>query len=160
MATRSLNKVLLIGNLTRDPELRYTSSGTPVTTFGIATNRVYNDSSGKTVETAEFTNIVAWAKLGEICAQLLKKGTKVYIEGRLQTTKWDDKETGKRMQRTEVVANEMMILSGGASNNANTSDEGNTNGAGSAPASDMGENVDFNDLGDAVDDTDSNSTPF
>jgi len=110
MATRSLNKVQLIGNLTRDPELRYTSSGTPVVSFSVATNRTYTDSSGKVVEDAEFTNVVAWSKLAEICSQLLKKGMKVFVEGRLQTSKWNDKETGKAMYRTEVVANEMIIL--------------------------------------------------
>ncbi len=113
MASRSLNRVQLIGNLTRDVELRYTSSGTPVATFTVATNRTYKDSTGKTVETAEFTNVVAWAKLGEICAQLLQKGSKVYIDGRLHTNSWDDQETGKTMRRTEVVATDMILLSGG-----------------------------------------------
>ncbi|OGC51484.1 hypothetical protein A2982_02880 [candidate division WWE3 bacterium RIFCSPLOWO2_01_FULL_39_13] len=111
MASRSLNKAQLIGNLTRDPEMRYTASGTAVTSFAVATNRTYTDSSGKTVESAEFTNIVAWAKLAEICSQLLKKGMKVFIEGRLQTSKWDDKETGKTVYKTEVVAADMIILS-------------------------------------------------
>src|SRR3990167_9884705 len=106
MSSRSLNRVQLIGNLTRDPELRYTSSRTAVATFGVATNRQYKDSSGNQVETAEFTNVVVWAKLAEICAQLMKKGMKVYVEGRLQTTKWNDKETGKEIRRTEVVAHE------------------------------------------------------
>jgi len=110
MSTRSLNKVMLIGNLTRDVELKYTGKGTPVATFGIATNRSYTDSTGTQVESAEFTNIVAWSKLAEICEKLLKKGMKVYIEGRLSTTSWDDQSTGKKMYRTEVVATDMMIL--------------------------------------------------
>ena len=111
MSTRSLNKVFLIGNLTRDPELRYTSSGTPVVTFGVATNRKYKDSSQNVVETAEFTNVVAWSKLAEICAKILKKGSKVWIEGRLSTTSWDDAKTGQKMRRTEVVATDMFVLS-------------------------------------------------
>lgn len=169
MATRSLNKVQLIGNLTRDVELRYTAGGVPVATFGIATNRSYNDASGNAVETAEFTNLVAWSKLAEICSQLLKKGTKIYIEGRLQTSKWDDKETGKPMQRVEVVINDMIILSqpGGASTNgAGAATDGAPQTATSnSDASDMGQAVDLNDLdlGDPVDSSsvqNSSDTPF
>ncbi|PJA40410.1 single-stranded DNA-binding protein [candidate division WWE3 bacterium CG_4_9_14_3_um_filter_34_6] len=177
MATRSLNKVLLIGNLTRDVELRYTSGGTAVASFGIATNRTYNDASGTAVETAEFTNIVAWAKLGEICSQLLKKGSKVYIEGRLQTSKWDDKETGKSMQRTEVVASDMLILSqpGGAGGSKPKSGQNEFHDVAETKSDDeMGQSVDLNDLdlGDPVDDKssegksddsdkgDSSDTPF
>lgn len=160
MATRSLNLVFLIGNLTRDPELRYTSTGTAVATFTVATNRNYVDSTGKAVESAEFTNVVAWAKLAEICGQLLKKGMKVHIQGRLQTSKWQDKETGKEMRKTEVVATDMMILSPVAGGNGAMSEEG-----GSTPASasgDMGENVDFSafeEMGDGQNSDDS-GTPF
>ena len=112
MAARSLNKVMLIGNLTRDPELRYTSNGTAVVSFGVATNRSYTPSnSSEAVEDVEFHNIVAWAKLAELCDKLLKKGDKVYLEGRLQTRDWEDEQTGKKMYRTEIVANEMIILS-------------------------------------------------
>jgi len=171
MATRSLNKVQLIGNLTRDVELRYTAGGVAVATFGIATNRSYNDASGNAVETAEFTNLVAWSKLAEICSQLLKKGTKIYIEGRLQTSKWDDKETGKPMQRVEVIINDMIILSqpsGGASASAtSTSTEGTPQATvpNSDVSSDMGQAVDLNDLdlGDPVDGSsvqNSSVTPF
>ncbi len=112
MAARSLNKVMLIGNLTRDPELRYTSNGTAVVSFGIATNRSYTPAnSNEAVENVEFHNIVAWAKLAELCDKLLNKGDKVYLEGRLQTRDWEDEQSGKKMYRTEVVANEMIILS-------------------------------------------------
>src|SRR4030043_327448 len=90
MASRaSLNKVLLIGNLTRDPELRYTPSGAAVCTFGIATNRVYTASDGNKKEETEFIRIVSWNKLAELCSQLLSKGRKVYVEGRLQTRNWE-----------------------------------------------------------------------
>lgn len=163
MATRSLNLVFLIGNLTRDPELRYTSTGTAVATFTIATNRNYVDSAGKAVESAEFTNVVAWAKLAEICGQLLKKGMKVHIQGRLQTSKWQDKETGKEMRKTEVVATDMMILTPMGGNREEGSEEGsNTSAQNSSGSNDMGENVDFSsfeEMGDSEDPSGS-GTPF
>ncbi|KKP69838.1 MAG: Single-stranded DNA-binding protein [candidate division CPR3 bacterium GW2011_GWE2_35_7] len=110
MATRSLNKVMLIGNLTRDPELRYTPSGTPVCSFGLATNRswVASNSSDRQEET-EFHSVVAWSKLAELCAQLLAKGRKVYVEGRLQTRSWEA-QTGEKRTKTEIVAEDMIIL--------------------------------------------------
>lgn len=106
---RSLNKVQLIGNLTRDPELKYTPAGTAVCTFGIATNRNWTTESGEKKEDAEFHNIVAWNKLAEICAQLLKKGRKVYLEGRLSTRSWQGQD-GSQRSRTEVVISDMIIL--------------------------------------------------
>lgn len=109
MSTRSLNKVQLIGNLTRDPELKYTPSGTGVCTFGLATNREWTDSSGQKQEGAEFHRIVAWGKLGEICSQLMSKGRKVYVEGRLQTRAWKSQDGADR-QVTEVVIDEMILL--------------------------------------------------
>ena len=111
MATRSVNKVILLGNLTRDPELRYTPQGIPVADFGIATNREWV-ADGEKQEVADFHNIVAWSKLGELCSQLLKKGSKVYVEGRLQTREWQT-ETGEKRYKTEVVITEMVLLSGG-----------------------------------------------
>jgi len=106
---RSLNKVMLIGNLTRDPEMRYTPQGTAVCTFGVATNRQWTIESGEKKEDVEFHNVVAWNKLAEICAQLLKKGRKVYVEGRLSTRSWQGQD-GTQKQRTEVVINDMVIL--------------------------------------------------
>lgn len=112
MAVRSLNKAMIIGNLTRDPELKYTASGTPLATFGVATNREYSPSTrDEVIEETEFHNVVAWAKLAELCDKLLSKGQKVYIEGRLNTRDWEDAETGKKMYRTEIVAEEMIVLS-------------------------------------------------
>ena len=105
----SLNKVMLIGNLTRDPELRYTPSGAAVCTFGIATNRFYVASDGTKREEAEFIKIVAWNKLAELCSQLLSKGRKVYVEGRLQTRTWETPD-GQSRQTTEVVIDDMRIL--------------------------------------------------
>ena len=110
MASRaSLNKVLLIGNLTRDPELRYTPSGAAVCTFGVATNRTYVASDGTKKEEAEFIKIVSWNKLAELCSQLLSKGRKVYVEGRLQTRSWETPD-GQNRQTTEVVIDDMRIL--------------------------------------------------
>ena len=106
---RSLNKVMLIGNLTRDPEMRYTPQGTAVCTFGVATNRSWTTDTGEKKEDVEFHNVVAWNKLAEICAQLLKKGRKVYVEGRLSTRSWQGQD-GTQKQRTEVVINDMVIL--------------------------------------------------
>lgn len=109
MAARSVNKVILIGNLTRDPELRYTPQGTPVVSFGVATNREWT-VDGVKKEAADFHNIVAWNKLAELCDQLLGKGDKTYVEGRLQTRDWVDSDGNKRY-KTEVVIDEMIVLS-------------------------------------------------
>ena len=109
MAARSLNKVILIGNLTRDPEMRYTNSGTPVVTFGMATNKSWKDASGDTKELAEFHNIVAWTKMAEICQQLLAKGMKVYIEGSLNTRSWEG-EDGVTKYKTEIRVDDMILL--------------------------------------------------
>jgi single-strand DNA-binding protein len=106
---RSLNKVMLIGNLTRDPELRYTPQGTAVCTFGVATNRQWTTESGEKKEDAEFHRVVAWNKLAEICSQLLKKGRKVYVEGRLQTRSWTGQD-GTQRTSTEIVFSDMVIL--------------------------------------------------
>lgn len=106
---RSLNKVQLIGNLTRDPEMRYTPQGTAVCTFGVATNRQWTTESGEKKDEADFHNVVAWNKLAEICAQLLKKGRKVYVEGRLSTRSWQAQD-GTQRTRTEVVISDMIIL--------------------------------------------------
>lgn len=106
---RSLNKVQLIGNLTRDPELRYTPQGSAVCTFGLATNRYWVTESGEKREEAEFHRIVAWNKLAELCSQLLFKGRRVYIEGRLQTRNWTAQD-GTQRQTTEIVISDMLIL--------------------------------------------------
>ncbi len=109
MASRSLNKVMLIGNLTRDPELRYTPQGTAVCSFGIATNRDWVDQSGQRQEEVMFHNVVAWSKLAEICGQLLYKGRKVYVEGRLSTRSWTAPDNTER-RATEVVIEEMIAF--------------------------------------------------
>jgi len=114
-----LNKVMIIGRLTRDPESRTIPSGTPVTNFSVATSRVWKDDSGTQKEATEFHNIVAWRRLAEICAQYLSKGRQVYIEGHLQTRSWDDPQSGKKQYRTEIVADNMIML-GGRSETGNT----------------------------------------
>ncbi len=105
----NLNKAMLIGNLTRDPESRSTPNGQNVTSFGLATNLVWTDQSGQKQQKTEFHNIVAWRKLADICAQYLRKGSKVYIEGRLQTRDWEA-EDGSKRYRTEIVAENMIML--------------------------------------------------
>ena len=109
MAQRSLNKAQLIGNLTRDPELRYTPQGTAVCSFGLATNRQWTTESGEKREEAEFHRIVAWNKLAEICSQLLFKGRRIFVEGRLQTRQWTTQD-GSPRQTTEIVIADMIIL--------------------------------------------------
>jgi single-strand DNA-binding protein len=111
MSARSLNRVTLIGNLTRDPEIRYTPGGTAVCTFGVATNRSWTPSDGsQTQEETEYHRIVAWSKLAEICSQLLFKGRKVYCEGRIQTRKWNGQDGAERVT-TEIVIDNMIVLS-------------------------------------------------
>jgi single-strand DNA-binding protein len=108
----SLNKAMIIGNLTRDPELKKTTSGQSVCSFSIATNRVYTDASGQKKDQPDYHNIVAWGKLGEICGQYLVKGKKVYVDGRMQTRDWDGQDGVKRY-RTEIVAENMIMLDRG-----------------------------------------------
>jgi single-strand DNA-binding protein len=107
---KDLNKVQLTGHLGADPEMRYTPQGSAVTTFSVASNRTWNDKEGQRHEDTEWFRIVAWDKLAEICNQYLTKGTRVYMEGRLQTRKWTDKD-GIDRYSTEVIAQDMIILS-------------------------------------------------
>lgn len=124
MASRSVNKTILIGNLGKDPELRYTSSGVAVATFSLATNESWKDPEGNLQERTQWHNIVAWRKLAEICGEYLKKGGKIYIEGRLQYRNYDDKNGVKRYV-TEIVMDEMVMLdsrgSGGGGGSASDS---------------------------------------
>lgn len=106
---RSINKVILIGNLTRDAELKETSGGQPIATFGLATNRQWVTKDGDRNNSSEFHEVVAWGKLAEICSQYLKKGKLVYIEGYLKTRSWDH-EDGTKRYRTEVVCTDMIML--------------------------------------------------
>ena len=111
MAARGVNKVILIGNLGSDPELRQTPSGTSVATFTLATNEAWNDKDGQKQERTEWHRVVAWGRLAEICGQYLHKGRQVYIEGRLTTRSWEDKQ-GNQRKTTEVIAQNMQMLGG------------------------------------------------
>jgi len=110
--SRGLNKVMIIGNLGRDPEMRYTPSGRPVTTFSVATSRTWQTADGERHKDTEWFNIVAWGGLAEVCNQYLRKGKRVYVEGRLQTRRWEDAEGNKHFT-TELVAKEMIMLGEG-----------------------------------------------
>lgn len=105
----NLNRAMIIGNLTRDPEVRTTPNGQTVANFGVATNHAWTDSAGQRQEKTEFHNVVAWGKLADICGQFLAKGRKVYIEGRLQTREWEGQDGVKRY-RTEIVSENMIML--------------------------------------------------
>ncbi|HZI57480.1 MAG TPA: single-stranded DNA-binding protein [Verrucomicrobiae bacterium] len=109
---KSVNKVILVGNLGKDPEVKYTPSGTPVAKFSLATNERYKDKGGEWQDRTEWHNIVAWQRLAEIVGEYVKKGSKIYIEGRLQTSSWEDKQSGEKKYRTEVVASDLVLLGG------------------------------------------------
>ncbi len=112
MAGKSVNKVILIGNLGKDPEVKYTPQGTAVAKFSLATNDRYKDKEGNWQDRTEWHNITAWARTAEICGEYLKKGGKVYIEGSMRTHSWDDKQSGQKKFMTEVVVNDLVLLSG------------------------------------------------
>jgi single-strand DNA-binding protein len=110
---KSVNKVILVGNLGKDPEVKFTPQGTAVAKITVATSSSYKDKqSGEWKETTEWHNVVLWQRTAEIAGEYLKKGSKVYIEGRLQTRSWDDKTSGQKKYMTEVVANELVLLGG------------------------------------------------
>ncbi len=109
---KDLNKAMLIGRLGTEPELRHTPQGAPITTFRLAVSRQWRDGEGGIHEETDWFTVVAWNRLAEICAQHLRKASRVYIEGRLQNRSWDDQQTGEKRYRTEVVASEMILLDG------------------------------------------------
>jgi len=108
--SKSVNKVFLIGNLGKDPEVKYTASGVPVAKITVATNERHKDKSGEWKERAEWHNVVLWQRLAEITGEYLSKGSKVYIEGRLATRSWEDKQTGQKRYITEIVASDLVLL--------------------------------------------------
>jgi single-strand DNA-binding protein len=136
-----INKVILVGRLGKDPEIRSTPQGTSVAKFTVATDEKFTDRAGEKQERTEWHNIVAWGKLGEICGQYLKKGKLVYIEGSIRTDSWDDKESGQKKYRTEVVANTMKMLDrrgdegGGGGGGYERSSSSNSGGYGSQSSS-------------------------
>src|SRR6266699_2520272 len=107
---KSVNKVILVGNVGKDPEVKYTPSGIPVGKFSLATDERFKDKSGEWQERTEWHNIIAWQRLAEIVGEYVRKGSKVYIEGKLQTSSWEDKQSGERKYRTEVVARDIVLL--------------------------------------------------
>lgn len=109
---KSVNKVILVGNLGKDPELKYTPNQVAVLKMSIATNERFKDKEGQWQDRTEWHNVVFWQRLAEVAAQYLKKGSKVYLEGRLQTHSWDDKQTNQKKYMTEVVVDEMVLLGG------------------------------------------------
>lgn len=110
---RSVNKVILVGNLGKDPELRYTPGGTAVAKFTLATNERYKDKDGNWQDRTEWHNLVAFARTAEVVGEYLKKGRTVYVEGALRTSSWDDKETNQKKYRTEIIVNDLVMLGGG-----------------------------------------------
>lgn len=122
MAQRSLNKVLLLGNLGRDPEVRYTSSGKAVASFTLATSQRWKDQEGNEQERTEWHRVVAWGRLGEICGEFLSKGRQIFVEGRIQSREWEDQD-GNRRTTVEIIANDMIMLGGGNHPQAQGRDE-------------------------------------
>lgn len=120
----SFNKVLLLGNLTRDPEVRYTPKGSAVCDLGIAVNRVYTTDSGEKREEATFVDVTLWGRTAEIAGEYLKKGRPVFIEGRLQLDSWDDKQTGQKRSKLKVIGESMQLLSGGRPGGGGSGDGG------------------------------------
>jgi len=109
---KSVNKVILVGNLGKDPEVKYTPQGTPIAKFSLATNERYKDKDGNWQDRTEWHNIVLWQRLAEIAGEYLKKGHKVYIEGRIRTESWDDKQSGQKKYMTTIVGNDIVLLTG------------------------------------------------
>jgi len=135
---KSLNKAMLIGNLGRDPEVRFTPSGVAIATFTLATNEAWKDAEGNLQERTEWHNIVAWRKLAEFCGEWLKKGRKIYVEGRIQTRSYDDKNTGQKRSFTEIVADNIIVLDPrgtGEAGGVPMSHAQQSSGGGYAPAS-------------------------
>jgi single-strand DNA-binding protein len=136
MAGSGVNKVILVGNLGKDPEVRYTPGGQAVANFNIATNENWTDKAGQKQERTEWHRIVVWGKQAELCAEYLSKGRQVYLEGRLQTREWNNKE-GVKQYTTEVVANQVVFLSGGERGQGRGSSRGAA--AGTAGGEDFGQ---------------------
>ena len=125
-----VNKVILVGNLGRDPEVRTTPSGQPVASFSLATNRRWRDREGNRQEQTEWHNIVCWGRQAEIAGQYLTKGKQIYVEGRLQTRSWDDKQSGEKRYRTEIVCDNFQML--GTRGDMGSSDAYSSRGAAAA----------------------------
>ena len=124
---KSVNKVILVGNVGKDPEVRYSQSGTPVANFSLATNERFKDRNDEWQERTEWHSIVAWQRLAEIVGEYVSKGSKIYVEGKIQTSSWEDRQSGERKYRTEIVARDLLLLgpreNGGGDHQGPTSDD-------------------------------------
>jgi single-strand DNA-binding protein len=147
----NLNKVMLIGNLTRDPELRYTPKGTAVADISLAINRVWNNDQGQRQEETIFVDVTLWGRQAELAQQYLNKGRGVYIEGRLQMDTWDDKETGKKRSKLKVVAENLQFLPDGRGGQGSGSPSGARPQAAASSASGRGASAAAEDIGDEDD---------
>jgi single-strand DNA-binding protein len=141
MAGKSLNRVQLIGNLGKDPEIKYTPQGTAVAKVTIATNERFKDKDGNWQDRTEWHNVVLWQRLAEIAGEYLKKGGKVYIEGRLQTRSWDDKQTGQKKYMTEIVASDLILLGGRGEGGGGGEYSGGSRGASSSGGNNFDQRV-------------------
>ncbi len=145
---KSVNKVILIGNLGKDPEVKYTPQGTAVAKFSLATNERFKDKNGEWQDRTEWHNITCWARLAEIAGEYLKKGRSVYIEGSLRTDSWDDKQTGQKRYQTNIVAHDLVLLGGGG--RGEPSDESSSSGSrGAAAGNDFDQRTPANTTGTA-----------
>jgi single-strand DNA-binding protein len=109
---KSVNKVILVGNIGKDPDVKYTPSGVPVAKFSLATNERFKGKSGEWQERTEWHNVIAWQRLAEIVGEYVQKGNKLYVEGRLQTSSWEDRQSGEKKYKTEIVAHDLVLLGG------------------------------------------------
>ena len=131
---KSVNKVILVGNVGQDPEVKYTPSGVPVAKVSLATNERFKDKNDQWQDRTEWHNIVAWQRLAEIVGEYVRKGTKLYIEGKLQTTSWQDRQSGEKKYRTEIVARDLVLL-GSRENGQNATTQTADHESGAEPAS-------------------------
>ena len=153
MSSRSLNRVMLIGNLTRDPESRYTPNQTLVCSFGLATNREGVNDAGERQSSVEYHNLVVWSKLAEICKNLLHKGNKIYVEGRLQTRDWQTKD-GQARRSTEIVVENMILLTSKNASEQFSAAQDNEATAAADSASEASDSQEVSGEEEAVDDSD------
>ena len=131
---KSVNKVILVGNLGKEPEIKHTQQGKPVATFSLATNERYKDKDGQWQDRTEWHNIVLWERLAEVAGEYLKKGGKVYIEGRIRTESWDDKQTGQKKYITKIIGSDLVLLSGRGEGGAGGEYSGSSRGTSTASA--------------------------
>jgi len=147
-----VNKVILVGNLGRDPEMRSTQGGQPIASFSVATSRKFKDKEGNRQEQTEWHNVVCFGRQAEVAGQYLTKGKMIYVEGRLQTRSWDDKESGKKQYKTEIVCENFQMLG--------SRGESGSGGAGSGAGRDAGQNASAGDSPDAVQGFQDDDIPF